>query len=126
MSAVTISIGFALRREKETAPQLQLNMAQKVAGLAQNVFEVSLSLTLTCSVKANAEGRLFGSVSPADVLAKLAEAGIVLPKKQLAMYEAFKSLGEHEAPVQLHPEVRGKLRVKVVAEKAPAATADAE
>ena len=35
---------------EETAPQLQLNMAQKVAGLAQNVFEVSLSLTLTCTV----------------------------------------------------------------------------
>ncbi len=33
---------------EETAPQLQLNMAQKVAGLAQDVFEVVLTLTLTC------------------------------------------------------------------------------
>ena len=75
-------------------------------------------VTVTCSVKANADGRLFGSVSAADVLAKLAaDAGVTLQKKQLPMYEAFKSLGDHEAPLHLHPEVKGKLKVKVVAEK---------
>ena len=80
---------------------------------------------LFCAVKANADGRLFGSVSPADVLAKLAEAGIALEKKQLAMYEPLKALGEHEVALHLHPEVHGHLKVKVVAEKAEAAE-DAE
>ncbi|MDR0993687.1 MAG: 50S ribosomal protein L9 [Verrucomicrobiota bacterium] len=74
-------------------------------------------VTVTVPVKANADGRLFGSVSAADVLAKLAEAGIELGKKQLVMYEAFKAVGEHEAALNLHPEVRGKLIVKVTAEK---------
>ncbi len=84
-------------------------------------------VTVTCSVKANADGRLFGSVSAADVLAKLAaDKGIELQKKQLVMHEPFKSLGEHEAVLQLHPEVRGKLKVKVVAEKVAEASADAE
>ena len=84
-------------------------------------------VTVTCSVKANADGRLFGSVSAADVLAKLAaDKGVELQKKQLAMHEPFKSLGEHEAVLQLHPEVRGKLKVKVVAEKVAEASADAE
>jgi ribosomal protein L9 len=58
------------------------------------------------------------------VLAKLAEAGVVLPKTQLAMHEPFKSLGEHEAALHLHPEVRGKLKVKVVAEKLAEAPAE--
>jgi preprotein translocase subunit SecB len=35
--------------QDETAPQLQLNMSQKVAALAQDVYEVVLTLTLTCS-----------------------------------------------------------------------------
>ncbi len=100
-----------LAREKEEAEALLLKLDK---------------VTLTCSVKANADGRLFGSVSPADVLAKLAEAGFPLQKKQLAMYEPFKSLGEHEAVLHLHPEVKGKVKVKVVAEKVAAAPADAE
>jgi preprotein translocase subunit SecB len=36
--------------QEEGQPQLQLNLAQKVAGLAENVFEVTLSVTLTCSL----------------------------------------------------------------------------
>ena len=84
-------------------------------------------LTVTCSVKANLDGRLFGSVSAADVLAKLAaDHGVALQKKQLAMHEAFKSLGDHEVALHLHPEVRGKLKVKVVAEKVADASAEAE
>ena len=93
---------------------------------AEALLQKLEKLTVTCSVKANADGRLFGSVSPADVLARLAEAGFELSKKQLAMYEPFKSLGEHEAALHLHPEVRGKLKVKVVAEKVAEAAAEAE
>lgn len=83
------------------------------------------TMTLTCTVKTTPEGRLFGSVSAADILAQLAKEGIVLQKRQLAMYEPFKSLGEHQVTLHLHPEVRGKLNVKIVAEKTAEATADA-
>lgn len=122
--AVTMTPGTKRLIEKKRAEAV-VRLAKEKED-AEALLQKLEKLTLTCSVKANAEGRLFGSVSPADVLAKLAEAGIVLPKKQLAMYEPFKSLGEHEAPLHLHPEVRGKLKVKVVAEKAPEAPADAE
>ena len=36
--------------QEEAAPQLQLNMSQKVTPLAQDVYEVLLTLTLTCTV----------------------------------------------------------------------------
>lgn len=35
---------------EEGQPQLQLNLSQKVSTLAENVYEVVLSLTLTCTV----------------------------------------------------------------------------
>jgi preprotein translocase subunit SecB len=35
--------------QEEMSPQLQLNMNQKVTALAQDVYEVVLTLTLTCS-----------------------------------------------------------------------------
>jgi len=36
--------------QEEGQPNLQLNLSQKVSTLAENVYEVVLSLTLTCSV----------------------------------------------------------------------------
>ena len=74
-------------------------------------------VTVTCPVKANEDGRLFGSVGAPEILAALAEKGIEMDKKQLVIYEPFKALGDHEVTLHLHPEVHGHLKVKVVAEK---------
>ena len=122
--ATTMTAGTKRLIEKKRAEAVVRLAKEKEE--AEALLQKLEKMTLTCAVKANADGRLFGSVSAADVLAKLAEAGIELPKKQLAMYEPFKSLGEHEAVLHLHPEVKGKLKVKVVAEKVADAAADAE
>ena len=123
--AVTMTAGTKRLIEKKRAEAV-VRLAKEKEG-AEALLQQLEKLTVTCSVKANADGRLFGSVSPADVLAKLeADTGIKLVKKQLAMYEPFKTLGEHEAALQLHPEVKGKLKVKVVAEKMATSSADAE
>jgi large subunit ribosomal protein L9 len=123
--AVTMTAGTKRLIEKKRADALVRLSREKDE--AEALLLKLEKLTLTCSVKANADGRLFGSVSPADVLAKLAaDTGVTLQKKQLAMYEPFKSLGDHEATLQLHPEVRGKLKVKVVADKVADASSRAE
>ena len=121
--AVTMTTGTKRLIEKKRAEAVVRLAKEKEE--AEALLQKLEKLTVTCSVKANADGRLFGSVSAADVLAKLAEAGVELPKKQLAMYEPFKSLGDHEAALHLHSEVRGKLKVKVVAEKM-ASSSDSE
>lgn len=122
--AVTMTAGTKRLIEKKRAEAaVRLSKEKEEAEVLLQKLE---KLTVTCSVKANADGRLFGSVSAADVLAKLAsDKGITLQKKQLTMYEPFKALGDHEATLHLHPEVRGKLKVKVVAEKM-AGAADSE
>ena len=120
--AVTLTPGTKRLIEKKRAEAVVRLAKEKEE--AEALLQKLEKLTLTCSVKANADGRLFGSVSPADVLAKLAEAGVVLAKTQLARHEPFKSLGEHEAALHLHPAVRGKLKVKVVAEMMADAAAE--
>lgn len=121
--AVTLTAGTKRLIEKKRAEAV-VRLAKEKDD-AEALLRKLEKLTLVCAVKANPEGRLFGSVGPADVLAKLAAEGIELPKKQLAMYEPFKSLGDHEAALHLHPEVRGKLKVKVVAEKVSVGSAEA-
>jgi large subunit ribosomal protein L9 len=113
--AVTMTPGTKRLIEKKRAEALVRRAKEKDEALA--LLKKLESMTVTCAVKANAEGRLFGSVGAADVLAKLAAEGIALHKKQLALHEPFKALGDHEAPLHLHPEVNGVLKVKVVAEK---------
>lgn len=122
--ATTMTAGTKRLIEKKRA-EATSRLAQE-KDEAEALLQKLEKMTVTCSVKANLDGRLFGSVGAADVLAKLAEAGVVLPKKQLVMYEPFKALGDHEAALHLHPEVRGNLKVKVVAEKASDASAKAE
>ena len=122
--ATTMTAGTKRLIEKKRAEAVTRLAKEKEE--AEALLQKLEKMTVTCSVKANLDGRLFGSVNAADVLAKLAEAGVELPKKQLAMYEPFKSLGDHEAALHLHPEVRGKLKVKVVAEKVSDASAKAE
>ncbi len=51
--------------QEEGQPQLQLNLAQKVSTLAEGVYEVSLTVTLTCTLNGKSA-----------YLAEVAQAGI--------------------------------------------------
>ncbi len=60
--------------------------------------------------------RLFGSITSADIAAKLAEAGHVIDKRDIELAEPIKMIGIYKVSVKLHPEVRPELRVWVVKE----------
>lgn len=70
---------------------------------------------ISVPARAGAEGRLFGSVTTADVVdAVLEQTGIELDRRRLTSDEAIKSLGTHEIGVRLHPEVEFRITVEVV------------
>jgi large subunit ribosomal protein L9 len=71
--------------------------------------------TITVSAKAGAEGRLFGSVTSADVVAAVAEqTGIEIDRRKLHLDEPLKSVGMHQVPVRLHTDVEFPVTVEVV------------
>ena len=67
------------------------------------------------AVQAGEEGRLFGSVTAAQIADKLAERGLEVDRRRVALAEPIKQLGEYEVPVRLHREIEATIRVKVVA-----------
>ncbi|MGI9023462.1 MAG: 50S ribosomal protein L9 [Acidimicrobiales bacterium] len=72
--------------------------------------------TVTIGAKAGAEGRLFGSVTVADLVAAVeTQAGVTLDRRQFHLDEPIKSLGSHEVAVRLHTDVELRLAVEVVA-----------
>ena len=70
------------------------------------------------SVKAGAEGRLFGSVKTADVADAVRAAGIgELDKRKIHITSPIKSVGEHEATVRLRDDLTAVITLQVVAAK---------
>lgn len=72
---------------------------------------------LTFSVKTGEGGKLFGSVSTADIAAKLAEQGVEIARKQIHLpHGPIKLLGKHTASVKLHAEISVEISVEIVSE----------
>lgn len=86
---------------------------QAAEGIAQKI----VSLTLSIAARAGSEGKLFGSVTNAEVVQALKdETGIEIDRKQIELHEPIRSVGEHAVPVKLHSDVHVTLNIEVVAE----------
>lgn len=60
-------------------------------------------------------GRLFGSVTAADVASGILDSGgPELDKRRIEVRHPIKSVGEHQVSVRLHPEVSTTITVEVV------------
>lgn len=66
------------------------------------------------SIKSGEGGRTFGSISSKEIAQNYKEqCGKEIDKKKIILPEPIKSLGVYEVSVKLHPNVTGKLKVKV-------------
>lgn len=66
------------------------------------------------TMKAGEGGRAFGSVSSKEIAqAAKEQCGMEIDKKKIQLPEAIKNFGVYEVTVKLHPQVSGKLKVKV-------------
>jgi len=84
---------------------------------AEEIATKLTPLTITVPARAGAEGRLFGSVTSADVAAAVqAQSGVEVDRRRLHLEEPIRAVGAHEVPLRLHPDVEVRLNVEVVAE----------
>lgn len=77
--------------------------------LASQIEGVSIKVAL----KAGEDGKLFGSVTVADIAEKLKESGFEVDKKKISLPETIKRLGMYTVLIKVHPEVEAKLKVLV-------------
>jgi large subunit ribosomal protein L9 len=71
---------------------------------------------ITISAKAGTEGRLYGSITTADVVKAVADqTGITLDRRHLHVDEAIKTLGSHQVIAKLHADVEFPITVEVTA-----------
>ncbi len=65
-------------------------------------------------VLAGEDGKLFGSITNADIAARLGEQGIKLDRRKIELSEPIKQLGEYTVTLKRHREVSTQFGVKVV------------
>jgi large subunit ribosomal protein L9 len=99
-----------MRRSRDMKDAKDREGAEEVArGLVPKV--------ITIRAKAGPEGRLFGSVTAADVVdAVAAQTGVNLDRRRIMLAEPLKSLGTHQVPVRLHTDVQFPVTVEIVAQ----------
>lgn len=72
---------------------------------------------VTIKVKTGMDGKLFGSVTTADIADALKkQSGLTVDRHQIDLTHAIKELGEQSVPVKLYKDVRASLKVAVVQE----------
>ncbi len=81
---------------------------------AEVVARTLVPAVIKITAKVGAEGKLFGSVTTAEIAAAVHEqTGVELDRRKLHLNEAIKSAGTHEIPVQLHGDVKFQITVEV-------------
>ena len=105
--------------EKQVAAIQRAQRARQIRDLghAKEVAGQLGGLNLTVKAKAAGDsGRLFGSVTAADVVEAVRTAGgPALDRRAVEVPGQIKSVGTHKVTVRLHPEVTTELDVAVVA-----------
>lgn len=113
--------GLALRSSAGTEAQAaRMRVAQGVRdarerAAAEEIAKVLVPAVIRVEARSGGEGRLFGSVSAAEIVdAVYAQTGVELDRRSVELTEAIKTTGEHSVPARLHSEVTIFLQVEVV------------
>jgi len=73
------------------------------------------AIALEIAVQVGEEGKLFGSVTAAQIAELLAEKGVSIDRRKLELAEPIKEAGDHRVPLRLHRELVAQVRLTVKA-----------
>ncbi len=97
-----------IKRARDKRDVRDLGEAQAIKGQLEG-------LTVTLATRAGAGGRLFGSVTAADVVGAVKQAGgPELDRRRVELPGHIKTTGSHAVTVKVHPEVTATVTVDVV------------
>jgi large subunit ribosomal protein L9 len=114
--------GFAMLWTRGAEKQIDLIKRARSAREVRGVEDAKViageleELQVRMRRRAGANGRLFGSVGPADIAAAVREAGgPILDRRRIEVRDPIKTLGSHQVRVRLHPEVTAWVDIDIVA-----------
>jgi len=111
--------GKALRATEENRTRFEamksdlqarsLTLKTEASGVAEKLNGKSFTVLR----QASEAGQLFGSVSPRDLVRLITEAGYPISRNQITLNAPIKTIGQHNVPIALHPEIETSISVIV-------------
>jgi large subunit ribosomal protein L9 len=102
------------KRIAQEKDRLQAAENLRVAG-AQELAARLEQVSLTFSARVGEEGKLFGSVTTADIQQQLEAQGFAMVEKRMIdLHEPIRALGVYKVPVKLHADVKPEIKVWVI------------
>jgi large subunit ribosomal protein L9 len=111
--------GKALRATKDNRAKFEGMKAQlevrnvELKGDADKIGAKLNGQSFVVIRQASETGQLYGSVSPRDLVAIMAAGGFTVSRGQIALNTPIKTIGLHQVPVALHPEVEVGITINV-------------
>ena len=112
--AIAASIGVEAQAESMRKSRDLKDAADRSS--AQEIATRLVPTVITITAKAGAEGKLYGSVTNAEIVEAIAaQTGIEIDRRRVHLDEHIKTLGTHHVPVKLHSEVEFPVTLEVTA-----------
>ena len=99
-----------IAQEKTRLEAAENSRRDQASELAKKIEEVSLSF----SARVGEEGKLFGSITSADIATQLEALGIHVERRMIDLHDPIKALGVYRIPIRLHADVKPEVKVWVI------------
>ena len=109
IEATPDAINTMRMNDKATQERIAREKAEALA-----VSKKLREMTVVVKAKGGGAGRLFGSVTNAEIAEALAKQGVKLDKRKIVLGETIKNVGTYTATCKLGYEITAPLTVKVV------------
>lgn len=107
----------------ESLKLLRTERERKELEEAQELSKKISKLTSSVELAAGEKGKVFGSITTADIASGLASRGFEIDKKAILLDEPIKKTGTFEIPIKIHAQVTATFKLTVTS-NAPAETAE--
>lgn len=108
VTANTVNLNQHHTREKKAVEKKSKQQAE-----AQKLAEKLGGLQVEVPVRAGEGGRLFGSVTSADIAQAIKNKGLTVDKRKIELSDPIKNLGTYRVRVRLYQEVDATVEVLV-------------
>ncbi|GHT41430.1 50S ribosomal protein L9 [Endomicrobiia bacterium] len=89
---------------------------EEAIGVVREIASKMEVIKFTARVKIGKNGKLFGSITPANISKILEEKDFEVNKRDILLSENIRDIGNYEINVRLHPEVVAKIKLDVISE----------
>lgn len=111
-TAVTDANADFFKKRERTIENRKEVLSTQTSMLAEKIN----SLDLVLKKKMHDDGKLYGAVSPSDIVEKLAEKGVSVGKNQVIFGKSIKSKGVYEVIIKLSSRLQPKIKLAIVSE----------